>query len=246
MARDYATEAVVMGSHKLGDADRVVSLFTEASGRVPTVVKGVRKVGSRFGGRLEPMTILSVRLHEGRNLYTLTAADTISTNASIRDDPFSLRAGLSFIELLSRSTTEFERRPRTWNMVRRCLPALDRAARRSDSDAVRSIVLGGQLKLLLLAGFLPHLQSCAACGADGSVLTRFSAASGGAICPDCPGESFSISPPALQAMRFLLEHPLASASELSLSPDQAREIWRSVREICRHHLGANLRVEPWI
>jgi DNA repair protein RecO (recombination protein O) len=70
LPRNYSTEAIVLGSHKLGDADRVVTLFTADRGKVPTVVKGVRKVKSRFGGRLEPFTQLQVQLHEGRNLHT--------------------------------------------------------------------------------------------------------------------------------------------------------------------------------
>ena len=235
-----------MGSHKLGEADRVVSLFTEVKGRVPTVVKGVRKTKSRFGGRLEPLTLLAVRLHEGRNLHTLTAADTISTNAAIRDEPAALQAGLSVVDLLVRSTTEFERRPRTWNMMRRFLPLMSGVAERKDKDGIIRLALAAQLKLLLLAGFLPHLASCAICGVAGTALPRFSAPAGGALCPDCPGYAFAVHPESLAAMHYLLEHQLSDCADLSLSERQIREIWQSLREICRHHIGTNLKVEPWL
>lgn len=239
-------KALVMGSHKFGDADRVVSFFTDELGRVPVVVKGVRKVKSHFGGRLEPLTLLAVRLHEGRNLYTLTAADTMATGAASRDYREGLQAGLSFIELLARTTTEHERRPRTWNLVTRFLPQLADYSRQEAADSAVALTLAAQLKLLLLAGFLPHLSDCAACGANDSGLPRFSAAAGGSLCPDCPGESFPINHGALVATRQLLEQSLAQAAAVDGVTRHKKEIWQAVREICRHHLGSNLKVTPWV
>lgn len=238
--------AMVMGSHKFGDADRVVSLFTDELGRVPVVVKGVRKVKSHFGGRLEPLTLLTVHLHEGRNLATLTAADTLATGAASRDYREGLQAGLSFIELLARTTTEHQRRPRTWNLATRFLPLLAEHSRRQDADGALALTLAAQLKLLLLAGFLPHLSDCAACGASDAGLPRFSAAAGGSLCPDCPGDSFDIHPEALAAMRMLLEAPLARAGKVEGAVRHRKEIWQAAREVCRHQLGSNLKVTPWV
>ncbi|MBI5870624.1 MAG: DNA repair protein RecO [Actinobacteria bacterium] len=266
MPRNYSTDSVVLGSHKLGDADRVVTLFTADRGKVPTVVKGVRKVKSRFGGRLEPFTQLQVQLHEGRNLHTLTGADTVKTHAVIRDEPAAYRAALGFIEMLGRATPDFEKRPRSFNLLVNYLMEMDRAviaardaadsemtatggdadtgpAARLQSNLV-AITLGAELKLLLLAGFLPHLDDCAACGSK-QALPRFSAEVGGALCDDCGGDSFHVSRETLEGMRMLLEKPLAEAVEMGIDEATAREIWRCVREVCRYHLGADLKIEPW-
>ncbi len=248
MARTYSTEAVVMGSHKLGDADRVVTLFTAARGKVPTVVKGVRKVTSRFGGRLEPFTHLQAQLHEGRNLHTLTGADTVRTHAVIRDIPSALKAGLAFIDMLNRATPDFERHPRTFNLLVNYLDEMDAARRNAGGDdggvsTFTRITLAAGLKLLLLAGILPHLADCAVCG-SGEGLPRFSAQAGGALCEDCAGESFLVLPGTLETMRLLLELPLSGAAGVSMVEQTSREVWRAIREICRFHLGADLRVEP--
>jgi DNA repair protein RecO (recombination protein O) len=257
LPRDYSTEAIVLGSHKLGDADRVVTLFTAGRGKVATVVKGVRKVKSKFGGRLEPFTQLQVQLHEGRNLHTLTGADTVRTHSLLRDTPMALQAGLAFIEMLSRATTDYEQRPRTFNLLAHYLNEMDGMCRRlrdvaEEGDAAATgaglvftrITLAAELKLLLLAGFLPHLANCAVCGA-GETLPRFSAQVGGALCENCNGESFRVAPATLDAMRQLLEKPLADAAGLAIDDRTVREVWRAVREICRYHLSADLRVEPW-
>ncbi len=245
MPGSISTEAVVLGSRKLREADRIVTLFTFDLGKAPVVVKGVRKVTSRFGGRLEPFTQLEVRLHRGRSLHTLTGADTIRTRAAARSCPAALRAGLSFINLLGRETNELERRPRTFNLVARFLDVLDALAKSDVEDEyyVR-LALAADLKLLLLAGYLPSLISCAGCGAE-EELASFSARAGGAVCSGCAGEdSFPISAAALEEMRNTLEYPL---SETRAAPQEAaaREIWRAVREICRYHLGIDLKVPPW-
>lgn len=263
MPRNYATEAIVLGSHKLGDADRVVTLFTRERGRVPTVVKGVRKIKSRFGGRLEPLSHLTVQLHEGRNLHTLTGADTVRTHAALRDDPVSLQACLALVDMLGRVSQEFEQRPRTFNLLLNYLEEMERVIPVEFTDGavvdagsqatedwpparrrIIAVTLGAELKLLLLAGFLPHLANCAACGSEGE-LPRFSAAAGGALCGDCGGESFTISAGALESMRLLLEKPLSEADVVKLDERTAGEVWNSIREICRYHLGIDLKVKPW-
>lgn len=253
MPRTYSTEAVVLGSHKLGDADRVVTLFTRDQGKTPTVVKGVRKIKSRFGGRLEPFTVLAVQLHEGRSLHTLTSADTIMTHASLRDNPASLRAGLAFVDMLGRATTDAERQPRTYNLLINYLGVMEKLNSKMNSaaqvasterQALISTTLGAELKLLLLTGFLPHLADCASCGAADD-LPRFSAQAGGALCKNCGSESFVVSGEALEAMRRLLEKPLTESSSSTLTMEVSGEIWSCIREICRYHLGVDLRVKPW-
>lgn len=246
MTRGYATEAVVLGSRRLGEADRIVDLFTESHGRVPTVVKGVRKVSSRWGGRLEPFTRLQAQLHPGRTLHTLTGADTLKTNTALRLNPACLQAALSLAEMINRTTPELHPKPRTYNLLLRYLEQMNAACGHGPEDiaaAAASLTLAAQLKMLLLAGFLPHLGSCSVCGAAGA-LAGFSAQAGGTVCAACDLKSFPMSEESLASMRRLLESPLAAATETALSTAARREIRRAVREICEFHLGIRLKVEP--
>ena len=76
MARTYRTEAVVLRSFRLGEADRVLHVYTADRGRVGAVAKGVRRTKSRFGGRLEPLSHVELMLHQGSGeLQTVTGAD---------------------------------------------------------------------------------------------------------------------------------------------------------------------------
>jgi len=243
LTRQYSTAAVVLGYRKLGEADRILDLFTESQGRVPTIAKGVRKVSSRWGGRLEPFTELEVQLHAGRSLHTLTGADTVLTHAGLRSDPACLRAGLSLAEMISRSTPELHRKPRSFNLLLNYLAQMDRLC--PDLAAAASVLtLAAHLKLLLLAGFLPHLEACAVCGAAEDLI-GFSADAGGVICTRCNRRSFPVSEEAVTAMHALLASPLASAAQVAVSESAQREIRRAIREICEFHLGIRLKVEPW-
>ena len=82
----YRDEGVVLRTHKLGEADRIVVLVTRGRGKVRAVAKGVRKTKSRFGGRLEPASHVSLLCYEGRDLDTVTQAETIDLFPAIRDD----------------------------------------------------------------------------------------------------------------------------------------------------------------
>src|SRR3954452_20164034 len=107
--RAYSTEAVVLRSIRLGEADRVLHLCTEAHGRVGAVAKGVRKTKSRFGARLEPFSHVELVLHQGRGeLETVTGASLVRSHDRIRTNPYKLQVGMIGLEAMLRLFTEQE------------------------------------------------------------------------------------------------------------------------------------------
>ena len=83
----YRDTGVVLRTWKLGEADRIVSVFTREHGKVRGVAKGVRKSGSRFGSRLEPTCHVSVQLYKGKgDLDTITQVELIERPESVRGD----------------------------------------------------------------------------------------------------------------------------------------------------------------
>lgn len=89
MARtpSFRDRAFVVRTYDFGEADRVVVLLTRDHGLVRSVAKGVRKTRSRFGSRIQPFVNIDVQLYPGRNLATITQADTVTYyGAGIIDD----------------------------------------------------------------------------------------------------------------------------------------------------------------
>lgn len=78
----YRDEGVVLRTAKLGEADRIVTLLTRSHGKIRAVAKGVRRVKSRFGGRLEPFMRVDVLIATGRTLDVVSQAESISAYAA--------------------------------------------------------------------------------------------------------------------------------------------------------------------
>ena len=76
----YRDNAVVLGSYKFGEADRVVVLLTQEHGKIRAVAKGVRKTKSSIGARLEPMSHVDVSLRSGKDLDTVSEVRLVHTH----------------------------------------------------------------------------------------------------------------------------------------------------------------------
>src|SRR6476620_5687859 len=105
----YRDEAIVLRTHKLGEADRIITMLTRTRGRVRAVAKGVRRTKSRFGSRLEPGMVIDVQCYEGRNLDTVTHMETIAPYGdAIARDYTAYTCATSMLETALQLTEEHE------------------------------------------------------------------------------------------------------------------------------------------
>jgi DNA repair protein RecO (recombination protein O) len=164
---------------RLGEADRIVTFYTQAHGRVRGVAKGVRKSKSRFGGRLEGFTHVDLQLYRGRSdLDTVTQADIITRPHRIREDYASFCSASAMADAIDRTTPERERNVRVFLLLRSALQALEDGA--VDPALLAYAFLA---KLSSMSGHHPTLEMCVDCGSPGRV--AFSYDRGGAVCGSC-------------------------------------------------------------
>jgi DNA repair protein RecO (recombination protein O) len=178
----YRDEAIVLRVHKLGEADRIVTLLTRRSGRVRAVAKGVRRTRSKFGSRLEPFSHVSLQLAEGRSLDVVTEAVSIDAfSASLAGDYPRYTVGTAMLEAAERLTAE-EREPslRLYLLLVSALRALAESGERPPTMLLDAFLL----RALEQAGYGLALQECARCGTPGPH-AAFSVAAGGSVCPIC-------------------------------------------------------------
>jgi DNA repair protein RecO (recombination protein O) len=197
----YRDEAVVLRTHKLGEADRIITLLTRQHGRVRAVAKGVRRTSSRWGSRLEPFTHVDLQLAEGRTLDVITQAETLT--------PFSSRLGLDYDRYTS-GTAMLETAERL--VVEDKQPALQQflllvgglralvGREHGPSQVLDSFLL----RSLSVAGYAPSFEHCARCGETGPH-RWFSPSAGGVLCISCrvPG-SASPAPDTIATLGALL------------------------------------------
>jgi DNA repair protein RecO (recombination protein O) len=243
-SRTLKTEAVVLRSMRLGEADRVLHLYTLDRGRVGAVAKGVRKTKSRFGGRLEPLSHVELLLHQGQSdLQTITGVQLLDAHHHAREDYYRLSVGLIGAEAMLRLFTEQEANERAFTALTRFLEVLDTTVHAAERPTLDPLGLSFQLKLLWLSGYLPHLTSCAECGAEDATLVGYSPRAGGAVCGGCANqaEALALSGDGIRGIEALLASPLADAVGLGLSERASRDALRVVTASYEYHGGFRLR-----
>lgn len=198
----FRDDAVVLRTHKLGEADRIVSLLGRGCGRMRAVVKGVRRTSSKFGARLSPFGHVDLQLIEGRNLHTVTQAVGINLyGRHITSDYGKYTVACAISETAERLTPE-EHEP-SLRIFELTLGALRTLA---DGSHAAPLVLDAYLlRAMDASGWAPALTQCASCGADGDH-RAFSVPSGGRVCRNCrPAGAAHPSPAAFALMNALAD-----------------------------------------
>lgn len=232
----YRDEAIVLRTHKLGEADRIITLLTRHHGRVRAVAKGVRRTTSKFGSRLEPFTHVDLQLAEGRNLDIVTQAETKAAFSSgLGADYERYTAGTAMLETAERLVSE-EKQPALQQFLLLVGGLRAMAAGEHGPGQVLDSYL---LRSLAVAGYAPSFDACAHCGLEGPH-RWFNPSMGGMLCTTCrlPG-SASPSPQVIALLGALLagDWPVVEAAE----PRQLREASGLVTAFLHWHLERGLR-----
>ncbi|GAA1201693.1 DNA repair protein RecO [Prauserella alba] len=237
----YRDTGVVLRVHKLGEADRIITLLTRRNGKVRAVAKGVRRTTSRFGARLEPFGHVDVQFYTGRTLDVVTQVQTVDAFAlPIVGDYQAYTAAAAIVETADRLAAEEEQPAlKLYLLVVGALRAL--AGGQRDSSLVLDAFL---LRAMAFAGWEPALTECARCGERGPH-AAFNVQAGGLLCPRCriPG-SVHPAPEVLAVMAALLhgDWPLAEDSTQYVR----RDVSGLVAAHLQWHLERRLRSLPFV
>jgi DNA repair protein RecO (recombination protein O) len=206
----YRDEAVVLRTHKLGEADRIVTMLSRQHGKIRAVAKGVRRTASKFGARLEPFMVADVQCYEGRSLDIITQAESLgSYGAEITSDYGSYTAASVMVETADKITDDDGSLQQYLLLV----GALRSLARREHPP---TLTLDSYLlRALSIAGWAPSFVDCAVTGAPGPH-TAFVVQMGGVVANEvAPPGSPRLDPATLALLGALLtgDWDSADASE---------------------------------
>ena len=231
MSRLYRDTGVVLRTYKLAESDRIIVLLTEEHGKIRAVAKGVRKTGSKFGGRLEPMSHIHLLLHQGRDLDIVNQVDTVDSLAPLMVDLDHMTQGMAVLEAVDQMAMDREPNPQLYRM----LVGVLRTIATSDSPLV---VPAFFWKLLALEGVRPELDVCVRCG-EAEPLVAFDMDHGGVLCRNCRSGA-PISAEALHLMRLILGGQLNAALAAPESP-ASHEVNNHATRAVEHHIERRLR-----
>ncbi len=231
MSGVYRDRGVVLRTHKLGEADRIVVILTAGHGKVRAVAKGVRKTKSRFGARLEPLSHVSLVLYQGRELDIVNQAETLESARDLRADLDRLTQGIALLEAIDQLTPDREPVPELYRMLVGALRTLA-------SSHSSFVVPAFYWKLLAAEGVRPELDGCVRCSATEG-LVAFDLEEGGVLCRSCR-QGVGISADGLALLRQVLGGQLHAALATPPSPATA-EVTHLATRALEHHLERRLR-----
>jgi DNA repair protein RecO (recombination protein O) len=178
-------QAIVLRTYKLGEADRIITLFTKEGGRIRAVAKGVRRTKSKFGARLEPGSYIEIQLYTPpagkRGMEIITQAESIENfGEAIVSDYQKWTLFHAMIEAVEKITTnEYEKASEQFNLLVSGVRALASGAH--DLSLILDAYL---LRALSIAGFAPAILHCSVCEKSGPH-RFFSLVGGGSVCVEC-------------------------------------------------------------
>lgn len=237
-SRFFTTEALVIGSMRYREADRIVTLYTRDRGRLGAVAKGVRRTKSKVGGRLEPFSLVRASLYPGRGLYSVVGVDTLRTFQGVRDELFRMEEGARLFAAVRHLFPAEEGSVPAFNLLVRGIASLADAP---DPAVAASVVLATRLKLLVLLGYAPEMSLCANCGAgvDEAPVYGFSPSLGGVVCEACAATGttscFPLTTGAVSTLRMLLDNPLAEIDGYELDERAMAEVDQVVAQTLAYH-----------
>ena len=174
------SEAIVLRTYPLHEADLLVTLFTRLEGKVKGVAKAAKKSRRRFAGALEPLTCVRVfwEDRERRELARIDSCEVLASPLSSPVDYPRIVALGHVAEMLDEMLPEREANDAIYRLAISVLANLN-------SNAIWMPVTYFQLWLVRLMGFLPELGACIVCGRglDGQ-RAWFHALADGLMCPE--------------------------------------------------------------
>lgn len=185
----YKAKAIILKAYKLGEADKIVKLYSQKNGLIDAVAKGARKIKSKFGGRLELFNFIDLELASGKNLDIITGAEILKNFSNI---PLDFNKFI-FCQLISEIVLKMhlhtnEASPVLFKLIYVCFKEID-SLPKDDIYSIEKVACFFIAKFLKITGYAPIIENCSSCGTEmekeKSGKISFSIKMGGVLCPIC-------------------------------------------------------------
>jgi DNA repair protein RecO (recombination protein O) len=229
----YTTEAIVVGYRDLGEADRILTLFSPERGKIHAVARGVRRPRSPLLAGTQLFSYSKFLLVEGKNLDSVSQCELKESFFKIREDLDRMAYGAYFAELLRISTRECDKSEEVFRFFLKTLFLLQVW---EDLQVMARVF---ELKLMALQGFKPQIFCCVNCGEKRMEKVWFSSLSGGILCEKCKNKdekAIRISKETLSVMKHILKKRFEELAELKVTQNVKNELKEVILNFVLHQL----------
>jgi DNA repair protein RecO (recombination protein O) len=231
------SEAIVLRSYPLREADLLVTLFTRAEGKVRGVARSAKKSKRRFGGALEPLTYVRAfyDVREGQELTRLDACEVLESPMASEVGYARVVALGHIAELLDELLPDREANDAIFRLTLSVLHVLT-------GPEVWMPITYFELWMTRLVGFLPELTECIVCGRslNGS-RAYFHALADGLMCPqDKRLASSEISSESRMLAAQMFCAPVENFAEVPWPKSQGADLRKFLIQILQRHIEKKL------
>lgn len=154
------TEGLILKTYSLAEADKIIVLLTQSEGLVRGVAKGAKRLKSRFGGGLEPFSVINITYFqkEERELVSISQVELVKSYFESASNPLFLQKFAYLAELLTEFAPPHDPNENLYRMAKVCLQTAAEVP-----DSLESIALYFELWILRLGGYLPDWGKCDQC-----------------------------------------------------------------------------------
>lgn len=240
------TEAIVLGQHDFGEADKIVTLYTKEFGKLKAMAKGVRRIKSRFGSSTELFSYnqLMLYMQPKRDLYIIAGSNIIRTHKELRENFDSFVTGSYVAELVDKLTEPEERNCRLFSLILETFHQIPKQGR----DIIIAVFV---TKFLANAGYKLDLEKCVLCEKPIPLIERkkLSVEQGGVLCSKCQVrdlQAMDVSSLALIYLKKFETVNLAEVGKIDIETSIRNDLNRIVHFYLSHHLPSSLKTEEFI
>ncbi len=265
----YSTEAIVLKRTDLGEADRILTLFTPGKGKIRAIAKGTRRPISKLAGHVDLLCRSQLQLAMGRNLDIVTQAEGRENFQRLRNDLWHMTCGFYLAELVDRFVEDQTRHYDIYVLLLDTLRYLDADANAlqqqlasmgvnmddTSKDAINRVPTGQQegqtrlllryfeLRLLMAVGYEPVLQHCVSCASEiRPEENGFRASLGGVLCPQCSRHwERRLSLDALKTLRYMQRVKWSEAARMRPDTRLHSELEALMYDLLRFHLERDMK-----
>ncbi|MBU2595356.1 DNA repair protein RecO [Patescibacteria group bacterium] len=245
--RNYKTKAIIIKQFEVGEADRIISVFSRDFGLITLKARGVRKILAKLKGHLELLSCTQLEIHKSRSsLDTIIGAEAINPFKKIRQNLRSTSRLYLVLEFLNKILPEGESHPKIFDRLLYLLKSLDKNKNKERRIIVITYFC---LQVLRELGYYPHFRECIKCQKDlkrGSNFFDFYGA--GTVCRDCGerGAFISVSDQAIVFLRFLIENKNISLQKIKISPKVSFEAYALVERYLETTIDSELKSKKFV
>ena len=235
------TEAIIISSMNLGEADKLVTFFSLDRGMLKGVAKNARKSFKRFGAGLEAFTLCRLHLYEREHqeLIRIESSEIIEQHSAIGADLVRGAAGAVMLDMVREMSPLGERNAAAFLLLSHTLHLLD------EGEAPLFLLKIFEIKFLSLLGYQPRLDRCLSCGCQPKGEMIFEGMKGGVLCPDCMvssgDEQVKLSSGTVGFYYQALRMDMDKVCRLKPSPAIMRELDRTFTAHVFHIIGKRLK-----